>query len=184
MYISFRSKAIVLRYSFHQTGKGYRLKITKTTANKDNKLLAAAMKEHVPNAVVLSEAAVEVIMTLPAEDEAKFYELFKDLGENGPEMGILNFNISMTTLEDVFLSVGEKMIQEQIEREGYVKIPPLEKYRKKKAFKGRTTGVKLVHQQVGSCACGQMALVLTPGFELACRSLFSSTDSSARRRSS
>ena len=48
-------------------------------------------------------------MTLPSNEENKFTGLLKNLSEEKEKLGIINFGLSVTTLEDVFLKVGESI---------------------------------------------------------------------------
>ena len=50
-----------------------------------------------------SDASGELIFNLPEAEAANFAKLFENLEKAKAEMGILNFGLSVTTMEDVFL---------------------------------------------------------------------------------
>lgn len=108
-------------------GKGYRLTMTKESLF-DSKQVKTLIRNHVESAetfsnvsgktarhkchqktecLILPPYAGELTMALPTEEEEKFAALLKTLGEKKKELKIANFGLSVTTLEDVFLKVGE-----------------------------------------------------------------------------
>lgn len=60
---------------------------------------------HVPRSETLSNAGGEVSFRLPREFSAKFPGLFRDLESKRRAMGIGGYGISITSLEEVFLSL-------------------------------------------------------------------------------
>ncbi|TRY81063.1 hypothetical protein TCAL_04547 [Tigriopus californicus] len=88
-------------------GSGYRLTMTKGP-DCDSSKVKNTIREHIPEAVTLSNVSGELAMSLPTESEEKFSDLLKRLTDMKSRLGIANFGLSVTTLEDVFLKVGSK----------------------------------------------------------------------------
>ncbi|KAF3704067.1 ATP-binding cassette sub-family A member 5 [Channa argus] len=68
----------------------------------DSEKITLLAKQHVPKAKLSREHEAELTFTLPFESVDKFPGLFTDL-DSQPNLGIINYGVSMTTLEDVFL---------------------------------------------------------------------------------
>ena len=51
----------------------------------------------------------ELSFILPSEARGKFEELFLELETRRKELGIASYGASVTTMEEVFLKVGEEM---------------------------------------------------------------------------
>lgn len=51
----------------------------------------------------------ELTYILPSDSTSKFEKLFHDLESRREELGINSFGVSVTTMEEVFLKVGEEM---------------------------------------------------------------------------
>ena len=62
---------------------------------------------HVPTAEVESEHAGELSYVLPREMSSHFEQLFTEMELKQKDLGIGSFGISVTTMEEVFLKVGE-----------------------------------------------------------------------------
>ena len=60
---------------------------------------------HVPRAETLSTAGGEISFRLPREESGKFPGLFRNLESGREEMGIGGYGVSITSLEEVFLSI-------------------------------------------------------------------------------
>lgn len=58
---------------------------------------------HIPAASLDTEVGAELSFLLPTEGTSKFEDLFTELEEKGPELGISSFGMSATTMEEVFL---------------------------------------------------------------------------------
>ncbi|XP_062071442.1 ABC-type organic anion transporter ABCA8A-like isoform X3 [Lepus europaeus] len=74
--------------------------------------ITSLIKQHIPEAKLLAESEGKLICTLPLERTNKFPDLYKDL-ENCPDLGIENYGISMTTLNEVFLKLEGKSAFDQ-----------------------------------------------------------------------
>ncbi|NXB50960.1 ABCA9 protein, partial [Leucopsar rothschildi] len=64
--------------------------------------LTSLVKGYIPNATFSGHTQYELRYKLPLENVKKFPDLFSGL-DSCPEQGIINYGVSMTTLEDVFL---------------------------------------------------------------------------------
>ncbi|XP_059720199.1 ATP-binding cassette sub-family A member 9 isoform X3 [Haemorhous mexicanus] len=71
--------------------------------------LTSLVRGYIPNATFSGHTQYELRYKLPLENIDKFPDLFRGL-ESCSEQGIINYGVSMTTLEDVFLRLeGEAM---------------------------------------------------------------------------
>lgn len=96
---------------------GYNLVLTKTvkTSNQSNAVLSssgenetdvrtiALVKSMVPDARVNENLASEISFVLPAEQTARFGQLFASIESQKQQLNVTNVGISISTLEDVFL---------------------------------------------------------------------------------
>ncbi|NXA72228.1 ABCAA protein, partial [Thryothorus ludovicianus] len=77
--------------------------------------LTSLVKGYIPNATFSGHTQYELRYKLPLENVNKFPDLFSGL-DSCPEQGIINYGVSMTTLEDVFLKLeGEAMADQEDE---------------------------------------------------------------------
>jgi len=86
-------------------GSGYRLTMTKDKYCNEQGT-KALIRHFVPNATTMSNLSGELTMSLPTDNESNFTELLKQLSNRKDDLGVANFGLSVTTLEDVFLRVG------------------------------------------------------------------------------
>ncbi|XP_076855746.1 cholesterol transporter ABCA5 [Brachyhypopomus gauderio] len=82
-------------------GVGYHLRMSVTEVC-DADSLTSLVKQHVPKAQLSRQQEAELTFTLPFESMETFPGLFTAL-DCRPDLGIINYGVSMTTLEDVFL---------------------------------------------------------------------------------
>uniref|UniRef100_A0AAR2J2T1 ABC transporter domain-containing protein n=1 Tax=Pygocentrus nattereri TaxID=42514 RepID=A0AAR2J2T1_PYGNA len=82
-------------------GVGYHLRMSVTEVCEVDSL-ASLVKQHVPKAQLSRQQEAELTFTLPFESMETFPGLFAEL-DCRPDLGIINYGVSMTTLEDVFL---------------------------------------------------------------------------------
>jgi ATP-binding cassette, subfamily A (ABC1), member 3 len=91
-------------------GVGYTLTVTTSPGHSADTVINT-VSSIVHNAEVLSEAAREVSFRLPFASSASFSELFEafenGMGDDSP-IGVANYGVSVTTLEEVFLRVGRE----------------------------------------------------------------------------
>ena len=88
-------------------GIGYNLTLVTDLDQRKKALLAELIMENVPRAEIVSEAGAEVAYRLPFEYKPNFPQLFEKLEERKPDLGVSSYGISLTTLEEVFLSVAK-----------------------------------------------------------------------------
>ncbi|XP_008435868.1 cholesterol transporter ABCA5 isoform X1 [Poecilia reticulata] len=82
-------------------GVGYHLRMS-ISEGCDMEKVTSLMKQHVPKAKLSRQHDTELTFTLPFESMNTFSGLFSEL-DCQPQLGIINYGVSMTTLEDVFL---------------------------------------------------------------------------------
>uniref|UniRef100_H3BX82 ATP binding cassette subfamily A member 1 n=1 Tax=Tetraodon nigroviridis TaxID=99883 RepID=H3BX82_TETNG len=78
-------------------------------AAPDVSLVSSLILSHVPAARLVEDLGHELTYVLPytAAKDGAFVELFKDLDQKLPELGISSYGVSDTTLEEIFLKVAE-----------------------------------------------------------------------------
>jgi archaellum component FlaC len=57
---------------------------------------------------LLSEVSSEITYGIPNENVTKFKAFFKDFDNDMEKLGIMSYGMSITTLEDVFLSINKE----------------------------------------------------------------------------
>uniref|UniRef100_A0A6Q2XRP9 ABC transporter domain-containing protein n=1 Tax=Esox lucius TaxID=8010 RepID=A0A6Q2XRP9_ESOLU len=82
-------------------GVGYHLRMS-VGGGYDAGGVTSLVKHHVPKAQLSRQQEAELTFTLPFESMDSFSGLFSEL-DRRPDLGIVNYGVSMTTLEDVFL---------------------------------------------------------------------------------
>uniref|UniRef100_A0A8C4H680 ABC transporter domain-containing protein n=1 Tax=Dicentrarchus labrax TaxID=13489 RepID=A0A8C4H680_DICLA len=82
-------------------GVGYHLRMSINERCEAEKI-TLVVKQHVPKAKLSRQHEAELTFTLPFESMDTFPGLFSEL-DGQPNLGIINYGVSMTTLEDVFL---------------------------------------------------------------------------------
>lgn len=110
-------------------GTGYHLTMEKSPECNVMKV-TELLRKHIPAIQVQSSVGSELTYLL-AEDQLSIFEpMLKDLEENTTALGILNYGISLTTMEEVFMKVGADHGQEEeqdaLERNGTTK--PLDNF--------------------------------------------------------
>ena len=76
---------------------------TTTTTGEVSDRLTNLIQGVIPEAILHENLNSEISFILPAQQTAKFSELFEKLDDNKPKLNIDNIGISISTLEDVFL---------------------------------------------------------------------------------
>nr|XP_015211991.1 PREDICTED: ATP-binding cassette sub-family A member 5 isoform X1 [Lepisosteus oculatus] len=107
-------------------GVGYHLRMSVNESCEADQV-TLLVKQHVPKAQLSRQQEAELTYTLPFENMNTFSGLFSEL-DSHPTLGIINYGVSMTTLEDVFLKLEAEaevdqadysvFSQEQVEEEG------------------------------------------------------------------
>ncbi|MSW63876.1 MAG: ATP-binding cassette domain-containing protein [Actinobacteria bacterium] len=87
-------------------GVGYHLNFVRTSSFSFEKMLAA-LTRFVTSVKFEEKRGDEVIYLLPSTSSSSFPELFQYLDHSFEDLGIVDYGISMTTLEEVFLKLQE-----------------------------------------------------------------------------
>ena len=99
-------------YLKKQYGIGYHLTLVKSPSF-DAETIFSFIEEQVPTAVQKGNVAAEVSYILSEDSKEKFQSLFEQLEKDSDVYGITSFGISVTTMEEVFLKVGELAVAEE-----------------------------------------------------------------------
>lgn len=95
-------------------GAGYHMVLVKSKSC-DIDRLTALIQSHIPSATLESQISAEVSYLLPFNETSKFEKLFLSIETNMQELGVNSFGVSATTMEEVFLKVGENLSNEVVE---------------------------------------------------------------------
>ncbi|CAH8622676.1 unnamed protein product [Heterobilharzia americana] len=88
-------------------GAGYLLSVNKeSTCSSDHVL--KLVQQYIPNALIRSDYGEEIRILLPLDSIDQFAKLFQNLELNKTSLGIVNFGVSVTTMEEVFHQVSEQ----------------------------------------------------------------------------
>eukprot|EP01135_Chromosphaera_perkinsii_P003932 Nk52_evm33s262 gene=Nk52_evmTU33s262 len=118
-------------------GIGYSMSIVKGT-NCVSEEMINAIRQHVAGAECVSDVGTELTCILPKSSACSFAGLLKDIEARQAELGFLSYGLCISTLEEVFLKVGE------IEEGKGVHI--LETKASQKATKGSATSPVCLHE--------------------------------------
>ncbi|XP_074080801.1 ATP-binding cassette sub-family A member 10-like [Macrotis lagotis] len=91
-------------------GIGYHLSLHRNEIC-DPERITSLVKHHIPDAKLAAESDEKLVYTLPLERTNKFPVLYSDL-ENYSNQGIVNYGVSVTTLNEVFLQLEGKTTDE------------------------------------------------------------------------
>ena len=87
-------------------GVGYHMTIVKGPHFKENETVSTISKI-VPTAKMTGNVAAELSYTLNEDTSKDFKQLFETLEDSKEKNGVSSFGVSVTTLEEVFIKVGE-----------------------------------------------------------------------------
>ncbi|KAL4225817.1 hypothetical protein ACF0H5_013807 [Mactra antiquata] len=87
-------------------GAGYHLVLVKNKSCDVNRL-TNLIQSHIPSASIESQISAEISYLLPFNESSKFMALFNDIESQLSSLGVNSFGTSATTMEEVFLKVGE-----------------------------------------------------------------------------
>ena len=90
-------------------GVGYGLTIVKKESNVSTEKLTEVIQSHVQSAKLEGDISKEIKYILPKSEIDKFEGLFQALEKDTEALGIESFGVSLTTLEDVFLKIGDQL---------------------------------------------------------------------------
>ncbi|XP_039085745.1 ATP-binding cassette sub-family A member 8 [Hyaena hyaena] len=92
-------------------GIGYHLSLQLNEMCVQEKI-TSLVKQHIPDAKLSAESEGKLVYTLPLEQTNKFPALYEDL-DRCPGLGIENYGVSMTTLNEVFLKLEGKSVVDE-----------------------------------------------------------------------
>ncbi|XP_077973323.1 cholesterol transporter ABCA5-like isoform X3 [Styela clava] len=87
-------------------GCGYHLGVV-SKSPEDATRIGSCVNTHIDDAQLQRSVGMEHVYTLPLNQVSKFSELFADFDKRQDELNIQSYGVSMTTLEEVFLKIGE-----------------------------------------------------------------------------
>ena len=87
-------------------GIGYHMTIVKSTSC-DSSQVEQLVRSLVPKAEQVTDVGAELSYILPSSATPSFPKLFDRLETERKELGIVSFGVSVTTMEEVFMKVGE-----------------------------------------------------------------------------
>lgn len=90
-----------------QYGIGYHLTVVKQKGECNAQGVLQVVQTHIPAASLKRETGAEMTLVLPREAASKFPTLFEELEHRRAALGFESFGVSVTTIEEVFLKVGE-----------------------------------------------------------------------------
>ncbi|XP_062472909.1 ATP-binding cassette sub-family A member 9-like isoform X3 [Pezoporus occidentalis] len=99
-------------YLKRKWGVGYHLRMH-INDPCDPELVSSLVRQYIPNAVLKGQKQGELCYMLPLENTDSFPDLFSHL-ESSLSQGVVNYDVSRTTLEEVFLKLeGEEAIGQE-----------------------------------------------------------------------
>ncbi len=119
-------------------GVGYRLTVSKEDS-QPNLELDTFVSGHIPSAKKLSDISNEVIYQLPLDEAPRFAPFLNELDNRLNSLRVREYGMAVTTLEEVFLTVGngdisrtarerastlKQMVEEEKERRATLKKMP------------------------------------------------------------
>uniref|UniRef100_A0A8C0ECF7 ABC transporter domain-containing protein n=1 Tax=Bubo bubo TaxID=30461 RepID=A0A8C0ECF7_BUBBB len=128
-------------------GIGYHLRyLLHESCDLEN--VTSVVKQYIPNVIFSGHSQYELRYKLPLENVTKFPDLFSGL-DSCSDQGIINYGVSMTTLEDVFLRLEEAATAD---REGTVMAPNIQSAAEENSYFVAVSGLALWRQQVSAIA--------------------------------
>ena len=88
-------------------GAGYTLTVAKTRGHGDDAALEDFVVTHVPGAKVLSNVGTEISFQMLQDSVGTFEALFRGLDEQKAALGVSQYSISLTTMEEVFMKIAD-----------------------------------------------------------------------------
>lgn len=88
-------------------GVGYHMVISKSNHSVSIGPITELVHKHIPEATVEGNVGSEVTYLLPRDASTAFPAMFEELESAKDELQLENYGVSVTTLEEVFLKVGE-----------------------------------------------------------------------------
>ncbi|KAK5581962.1 hypothetical protein RB653_003543 [Dictyostelium firmibasis] len=121
-------------------GVGYLLTITKKSGEFSKDSVMEITKQYINQAQVLSDAGTELSIRLPMESLPMFSQYFKHLEDSKDLLLIDSYGISISTLEEVFLKIGQETLKS---------TPNFNDQAVKEALSTKSSGIKVRQQLKG-----------------------------------
>jgi len=138
-------------YLKNKFGVGYLLTMSKESGNGrcDTQTVTSFVHRYIPDALVLSDAGTELSYRLPTSSMPSFVNFFRDLDNNKQSLGISTFGISVTTMEEVFLRIGQETTTADGKQFNLNENENFSDEKSKKAISTPSTGVNPIQQLKG-----------------------------------
>ena len=88
-------------------GQGYTLHVSKGQNFNDLEKCTQIISGKISDSELMENNQQEVLYRLDNNQSGKFPEMFLELEKNKEELDIVNFGLDLTTMDDVFLKIGE-----------------------------------------------------------------------------
>ncbi|XP_073915574.1 ATP-binding cassette sub-family A member 17-like [Castor canadensis] len=147
-------------------GTGYYMTLLKTPCC-DTEKLCHLIYHHIPNAILESNVAEELIYILPKDSIHRFESLFTDLELRQTELGISTFGASVTSMEEVFIRVcllADSSAPISTETQSQVRPRPL-------ISRVPVDRIKYLHSRIFSIQTG-LPIKPNTGFSLLCQQFY------------
>jgi ATP-binding cassette subfamily A (ABC1) protein 1 len=95
-------------------GAGYSLVMVKGDDCNEAEV-GKLLRQIVPKAILLSDVGAEIAYQLPVNASPKFPQLFNEIDARSESLGISQYGISVTTMEEVFIKVGHSGDHDPVE---------------------------------------------------------------------
>ena len=102
-------------------GVGYTFTVVRNTQGTGSVPVIDLVTHHIPEAEILSNVGAEQAFRLPFSASSKFVDMFEEADSRKEELGISEYGISVTTLEEVFIRVG-KNTEDKVTRDSITKF--------------------------------------------------------------
>lgn len=87
-------------------GVGYTITLTKSSAQIDSSPILDKIAKNVATFQLLQDVGTELMIRIPVKESPNFPELFREFDNRRSDLQIVNYGVSVTTLEEVFINVG------------------------------------------------------------------------------
>ena len=87
-------------------GIGYSITFTKSSPDQSSGPILDTIRKYVPDCEILTDVATDLAIQVSMEHVSKFPALFNELDGSKDKLKYVEYGISITTLEEVFLRVG------------------------------------------------------------------------------
>ena len=106
-------------------GAGYHLVIVKEPSC-DVQRVTELIRKFIPEVYVNQNVGAELSYLLPGDKSHTFEQIFEELEQNRRSYGISSYGASVTTMEEVFIRVGEKVAEAREASEGPAPRQPID----------------------------------------------------------